>query len=730
MAASVRKKIFANCDRSEFAARENELAALLAFAGESDHHGALLVSYEPGSGATELLCQAADDLYSRSGKPSPFYFRFTKGESSIDASKRFAYEFVLQMVAFLRRQPNLLFTAPSVNELRAISTPRDSAWIDDLLRAIADQQDTDIGSVERICLSAPFRAAAAGTSSVVIVDDLHHAGEIELAFSTAFERSNIPLIVAGYRRHQFGKLSGRRVDLRRPDFADAGKIVGTLASRRNISVNDECRDLIAAQSGGDIALADSWLLDAADRGLPIESFQRAEQVYAESLFGGRVGRRYDEIFASLSGSHETQRRMIGLIADSVPSDEGGIPIELWERRLDAKPGRVRDMIDRLNINELVDVDSQSVQLSIGNVAFGDYLAKRTKLELEGANRAVLFGKSLGEYIRRAPMLMADVYRREASIGLRSLLASFHGNEVPTSLLDYDAFKADLKGESDVVMMEKISNAASFTRVPKVFFVGDAISLHRSLSEVTVDGLTAFAMGFHEAVPDGDDTVWIAAEIESKLEATKDLTEYWCDQLEAAALKCDTAVFRLWLIAPEGFTKDAMELLRRRNAIGSSRRQVELLKQYLSGIGRERVIVAGEEYEFVLPMDQDAELIAAHAVEDIAKRHNVEAKVVNQIKTALVEAYINASEHSLSPDRKIHQKIRVDEDRIEITISNRGIRLDNKKAKVVEFDHGRRGWGLKLMRQLMDDVRVETVDDGTRITMTKYLKFNVPAAAAK
>jgi anti-sigma regulatory factor (Ser/Thr protein kinase) len=35
-----------------------------------------------------------------------------------------------------------------------------------------------------------------------------------------------------------------------------------------------------------------------------------------------------------------------------------------------------------------------------------------------------------------------------------------------------------------------------------------------------------------------------------------------------------------------------------------------------------------------------------------------------------------------------------------------------------------------MRQLMDEVRVETVDDGTRITMTKYLKRDVPAAAAK
>ena len=33
---------------------------------------------------------------------------------------------------------------------------------------------------------------------------------------------------------------------------------------------------------------------------------------------------------------------------------------------------------------------------------------------------------------------------------------------------------------------------------------------------------------------------------------------------------------------------------------------------------------------------------------------------------------------------------------------------------------RRGWGLGLMRNLMDEVRVEAVDDGTRIVMTKLL----------
>jgi serine/threonine-protein kinase RsbW len=124
---------------------------------------------------------------------------------------------------------------------------------------------------------------------------------------------------------------------------------------------------------------------------------------------------------------------------------------------------------------------------------------------------------------------------------------------------------------------------------------------------------------------------------------------------------------------------------------------------------------------VVPMGEDTEMIAAQTVEEIARRHHFAPKAINQIKTALVEACINATEHSLSPDRKIYQKFTVEKDKIIITISNRGLRLIDKKATEIKPDEGRRGWGLKLMKTLMDEVKFEETDDGTRISLTKYLK---------
>jgi anti-sigma regulatory factor (Ser/Thr protein kinase) len=43
------------------------------------------------------------------------------------------------------------------------------------------------------------------------------------------------------------------------------------------------------------------------------------------------------------------------------------------------------------------------------------------------------------------------------------------------------------------------------------------------------------------------------------------------------------------------------------------------------------------------------------------------------------------------------------------------------SETTEAAEERRGWGLKLIRTLMDEVEFERVDDGTSLRMTKYLR---------
>ena len=42
-------------------------------------------------------------------------------------------------------------------------------------------------------------------------------------------------------------------------------------------------------------------------------------------------------------------------------------------------------------------------------------------------------------------------------------------------------------------------------------------------------------------------------------------------------------------------------------------------------------------------------------------------------------------------------------------------------EVAQAGQERRGWGLKLIKTLMDEVEFERVDEGTSLRMTKYLR---------
>jgi serine/threonine-protein kinase RsbW len=238
-----------------------------------------------------------------------------------------------------------------------------------------------------------------------------------------------------------------------------------------------------------------------------------------------------------------------------------------------------------------------------------------------------------------------------------------------------------------------------------------------------------AHGFEAAdYADENEVVWLAAEIDSKLEASRELTAEWCDRLANLARECGFQRARLWLVSAEGFSPEACELLHTRAAYGSSRRQVELLTDRIKSAAKEQEESRPDEYEMVIPMGADTELIAAHTVEQIARRVNFAPEAINQIKTALIEACINAAEHSLSPDRKIYQRFRVENDKLVITVASRGVvpaslagQNGQQGGMKDQKEDGRRGWGLKLIQTLMDEVEFERVDDGTQLRMTKYLR---------
>jgi anti-sigma regulatory factor (Ser/Thr protein kinase) len=94
---------------------------------------------------------------------------------------------------------------------------------------------------------------------------------------------------------------------------------------------------------------------------------------------------------------------------------------------------------------------------------------------------------------------------------------------------------------------------------------------------------------------------------------------------------------------------------------------------------------------------------------------------------LIEACINAGEHSDSPDRRIYQRFALHGDRLVITVKSKGRTFGIAEAQPRPMAgitagslRGSRGRGLQIIRALMDEVHFERTDDGSSLVMTKFL----------
>jgi serine/threonine-protein kinase RsbW len=399
--------------------------------------------------------------------------------------------------------------------------------------------------------------------------------------------------------------------------------------------------------------------------------------------------------------------------------------------LKLESGQVEQVLRRLHIHELVNWDGDAVDTEGAPTPWKDYLRSRFRLDALREPRALVVADMMAQALKRAPQTVALHFRRAASLRLRELLARFNSQRVPKVLFEFARFAEVYRGLTADETGAGLDAETDLVRLPQVFHAASGASFSRELREFGEES-SVVAHAFEGATyTDANEIVWLVGKIDSKLEADRQETGRWLNLLEALARKSAFVRTQIWLIANEGFSSEAIELLREHGAFGSSQQQFELLSGRLSEM-EGSIQQTEEENEIVMitPMGGNNELLAALTAEQLARRLKFRPEAINQIKTAIVEACINASEHSLSPDRKIYQRFRVEDDKLVITIASRGIvplNVGSIDDPLIQEDESadaadqRRGWGLKLIKTLMDEVEFERVDEGTSLRMTKYLR---------
>lgn len=136
----------------------------------------------------------------------------------------------------------------------------------------------------------------------------------------------------------------------------------------------------------------------------------------------------------------------------------------------------------------------------------------------------------------------------------------------------------------------------------------------------------------------------------------------------------------------------------------------------------------QQVTLTLPMLPDMELTASKMACAMGEHIGLSPNKIDEIQMAVVEACINAFEHSDSSDREVHLCLKVlgsDEQPagLEILIQDSGVGFTPDKLSSLLTEHQqtmprKRGHGLRIIKGLMDEVDIQSSAEGTTVVMRK------------
>lgn len=138
--------------------------------------------------------------------------------------------------------------------------------------------------------------------------------------------------------------------------------------------------------------------------------------------------------------------------------------------------------------------------------------------------------------------------------------------------------------------------------------------------------------------------------------------------------------------------------------------------------------AMQQITLTLPMIPNMELTASKTAGALGEHIGMSRDKIDEVQMAVVEACINAFEHSGSNDREVQILLQVlGEEKapegLEIMIRDRGTgfspeEVANNKKGAVSAMPQKRGYGLMIIHGLMDEVDIRSDEEGTTVTMKK------------
>lgn len=137
--------------------------------------------------------------------------------------------------------------------------------------------------------------------------------------------------------------------------------------------------------------------------------------------------------------------------------------------------------------------------------------------------------------------------------------------------------------------------------------------------------------------------------------------------------------------------------------------------------------ASQEVSLTLPILPNMEMTASKTATSLAESMGMSADKIDEVRMAVVEACINAFEHSRAQDGRVYITFEViggkKAPKLQITIEDTGVGFEPQDVERPRIEDKlkatrKRGWGIQIIKGLMDEVEIRSGNGGTTVVMRK------------